>query len=243
MYAVQNKFLDAYFAGESLRGSDPNIQVMDIGWENIGGISWRQKTRLMIVFCVSGILAVTTRKMAVEAANAWARNGYIEVSSKPDQRLFVVCCQHAEVNEETNPNEMFSLVFETIECPYWEDVRPTLLGFSAKISRESILAPGTMGAVADVSVVPRVGRLNELSIKFGYVCMSFSGLGVDAGESLVIGHDENMNLCIKAGEVSKWACCNGASDDGFSACSGETVVDFRANTLCDVVFSLRGRSG
>jgi len=253
---LQKYVEDAYFGGETLRGADSRIHSVKVRQEivekaNFEGIpgfdgrrmrgSWREKMRLTISFSIFETQDAIAREMAVEAANAWARDGYLEIVSKPDRRILVACNNYAAIKEPENPEETFSLVFETVESPYWEDVRPVSFRFSGYGLNDQIRAPGTKDVVADVTVVPQSGTLNSLQIQLGETVMSFSGLGVNAGAAFVIDHDEFGNLRISSEGVSKYSCRDGSSDDGFASCPGPTTVAFQADTPCEVTFLLRGR--
>ena len=108
---------DAWFGGETLRAMDSRIWITNIRQEisekatygeNAGQEgrrltrAWRDLLRVTISFRVLEIQDPEAREMAVEAANSWARDGWLEISTKPGKRIYVICqgpCFHPGCGE------------------------------------------------------------------------------------------------------------------------------------------------
>ena len=258
MLALKGHKLDAWLHGDSLREVDGRVQLADISQEmsvktvyaaNTGragrrrGRIHRDVLKITISFTLFEFMDIWARDAALESINAWARDGYLEISTKPGRRVFVNCTGRAAAKQPRNHKEVFQLTFETDDSPFWEDAAPTVYALSGTTASESISVPGTReSAPADVTVTPGGGTLNALTLTLGETRMSFTGLNVAAGQTLALSHDEQTGfLLITAGNVSKYTCRGGESDDELTCSPGRQTVGFAANTACEAAFSVRGR--
>ena len=248
---------DAWFGGDTLRAADPRIYVTNISQEIAEKASYGENTgldgrrrkrvrrellRVTVHFRVLENRDPEAREMAVEAANAWAREGYLEISTKPGRRLYVTCQGRASVKSAEDPKEEYTLTFETAESPYWEDKAATVFAFAGGATDSRTVAiPGTMDTIAEASVTPTGGTLSTLTLRLGDTYMYFTGLSVASGTALILDHDERGYLRIKAGTATKYHCRLAASDDELEAAPGGQTAGFVANVACDVVFRVRGR--
>lgn len=248
---------DAWFGGDTLRDADSRIHSIRAAQEitekteygeNTGMDGKRRKRarresiRVTITFSVLETADPVSRQLAVEAANAWARDGFLEISDKPERRLYVTCQKRAAIKEPENPKEKFTLVFETAESPFWEDKTAASFAFTAGTTgSQTLRVPGTADTVAEATVTPSGGSLNTLTLRLGDSYMYFSGLNVAAGTALVIDHDDRGYLRIMAGTATKYHCRLGASDDELAAPAGNAIASFTANTSCAVTFTIRGK--
>ena len=257
MLALKAHKLDAWFDGEGLRAADPRIQPTNISCElsskstQISGAGRdgrsrravkRDCIRVTITFTIYEQKDVYGRETALERANAWARDGYLEISLKRDRRLYVNCVTRAGIKKARDYTEEFSLVFESAESPFWEDRTSTLYNLAGTEINRNVSVPGTREtAPANVAIMPTGGTLQTLTLRLGSTAMYFTGLGVEVGSALIIDHDENGYLRIMAGSVSKYRCRNGLSSDELTCPPGVQTVGFTANVACAAEFSVRGR--
>ena len=248
---------DAWFGGDTLRDADSRIHSIRAAQEitektetseNTGQDgkrrtrTRRESIRVTITFSVLETADPVTRQLAVEAANAWARDGFLEISDKPEKRLYVTCQKRAAIRDPENPKEKFTLMFETAESPFWEDKTAASFAFTAGTTgSQTIRVPGTADTVAEAAITPSGGALNTLTLRLGDSYMYFTGLNVAAGTALVIDHDDRGYLRIMAGSATKYHCRLGASDDELAAAAGNAVASFTANTSCAVTFTIRGK--
>jgi len=258
MLALKHHKLNAWFGPESLRDADPRVQITNIPWttatktgygENTGRDGRRRHRirrdvlRITIEFTLFEYLDIEARECAIEAVNAWARDGYLEISTKPDRRVWVQCTQRASVEDARNHNASFSLVFETADAPFWEDAHPAVFTLTGATASETAFIPGTReSAPAEVTVKATGGALNSLTLALGESEMEFENLGIAQGQSLILGHDENGYLTIVSSTgASKYDHRTGESDDELTAEAGSAFVSFNADTACDVTFNVWGR--
>lgn len=258
MLALKKHKLDAWLHGDSLRDVDGSVQITEISQElsvktvyaaNTGRVGrrrgriHREALKITVSFTLYEFADIWAREAALEAVNAWARDGYLEISTKPDRRVYVNCTGRASVKQARDHKEVFQLTFETEDSPFWEDKAPTQYELSGTEASASVSIPGTReSAPADVEITPTAETLNTLSLVFGGTQMAFTGLNVEAGQALVLSHDEQTGfLQIMAGNVSKYACRSGESDDELTCAPGMQTVGFTANTACEAAFCVRGR--
>ena len=257
MLALKSHKLNAWLGGSPLRGVSPAIQVSNIAWEasdkpmadaNAGqpgrrrGVK-REGLKITIEFTLYEFASVSARTAAVEAVNAWAKDGYLEISANPGRRVWVQCVQRASVQEARDHHAAFTLVFETAENPFWEDAEPVTHLLQGSTASAQITVPGAAECVpAEVTVVPGTAVLNTLTLRLGDTAMSFSGLNVAAGDTLTLSHDPgDGRLVIACAAGSRYHCRSGDSADELTAPPGSATLSFTANVMCDVTFSLRGR--
>lgn len=256
MRALRAHILDAYLNGASLRAADGRIRVTNIRQEislkDAQGESGAQEGRWFMpprretlsVTIEFGLLEIhdpAAREAAVEAANAWAGEGQLEISTKPGRRLLAACRKWACVQSPQNPKETFALTFETDQSPFWEAITPSVYTLSGSSGSQEVFVPGSAPAMADVTVTPRSGTLNQLTLSLGETSMQFADLGASASAPLVLDHDERGRLRIRVGSQSAFPCRAGESDDELLAPPGRPTASFAANVSCDVTFSFRPR--
>ena len=258
MLALKHHKLNAWFGQESLRDADPRVHLSNIAWttatktgygENTGRDGRRRHRirrdvlRITIEFSLFEYLDIEARECAIEAVNAWARDGYLEISTKPDRRVWVQCTQRASVEDARNHNASFSLVFETADAPFWEDAHPAVFTLTGATAATTARIPGTReSAPAEVTVKAVGGALNSLTLALGESEMEFENLGIAQGQSLILGHDENGYLTIASSAgASKYGKRTGESDDELTAEAGDATISFNANVACDVEISVWGR--
>lgn len=258
MLALKHHKLNAWFGQESLRAADSRVQLSNIAWttatktgygEN-AGLDGRRRhrirrdvLRITIEFTLFEYLDIEAREEAIEKVNAWARDGYLTISTKPDRRAWVQCTQRASVEAARNHNASFSLAFETADAPFWEDAQPTAFTLTGTSGSVMGSIPGTReSAPAEVTITATGGTLNALTLTLGESEMVFETLGIAQGQSLVLGHDGNGYLTIASSAgVSKYDKRTGESDDELTAEAGSALISFNADTACDVEFRVWGR--
>ena len=257
MLALRNHKLDAWFDGEGLRAADPRIQPTNIACELTSKSTYttasgrdgrtrrkvkRDAIRITVSFTVYEHEDIYGRETALEKANAWARDGWLEISTKLNRRIYVNCVTRASVKKSRDYKEEFSIVFESADSPFWEDKNPTRYNLAGTNVSKNVSIPGTRkSAPAAVAIVPTGGTLNTLTLNFGASSMSFTGLNIPVGHSLVLDYGENGYLRIMSANVSKYACRSGDSDDDLQSDPGVQPVGFTANVACGVDYSVRGR--
>lgn len=259
MLALKSHKLDAWMRGDSLRDIDRRVQITDISQEISSKTTSAAKTayagrrrdsarrdalKITVAFTLYEFTDIWARDAALDSVNAWARDGYLEISTRPGKRLFVICTGRAAPKNPRDHTETFQLHFEAADEPFWEDSAPVSFSLSGTAASARVSVPGTREcAPADVTITPTGGEtLNTLTLTLGGAQMAFTGLNVASGQTLTLSHDEQTGfLKITAGSASKYACRTGSSDDELTCDPGWQAAGFTANTACAVSFSLRGR--
>lgn len=258
MLALKRHKLNAWFGAESLRGVDPRVQISNISWntatktgygENTGRDGRRRHRirrdvlRVTVEFTLYEFMDIEARAAVIEAVNAWARDGYLEIGNKPGRRVWVQCTQLASEEDARNHNASFSLVFETADAPYWESSHPAVFTLTGASGSATARIPGTReSAPAEVTVQATGGTLNTLTLRLGETSMEFADLGIAQGSSLLLGHDENGYLTIASSAgASKYDKRTGESDDELTCNAGNAQIGFSANVACRVTFRVWGR--
>lgn len=191
--------------------------------------------------------ALSERAAVLEAVNAWAAKcGWLTINYKPDRRLLV--------DEAVTPGEgdlwkrlsEYTITFRAHAVPYWQAESET--GGSTGIGGSgsgSFQAPGSAETVADAKLENMSGAtINTASITIGGKTMSFTGLGLGGGKSLVIDHiiaDGIPVVRIRAGIVSAMAKRTDGSADDFCIRPGTVGFSFSAQRACRLTVSCRGR--
>lgn len=257
MLALKNHKLDAWIDGDSLLNRDRRIQITNIQAKieekatfkaNAAGHGRRLETarrescQVTIEFTIFEWRSVYERDAVLDAANAWARDGFLEISTKLGRRLYMICAGRAWVKQARDHNEKYMLVFESAENPFWEDKSPTRITLSGTNAVSHVSVPGTREcAPVDVEVTPVSDTLNTLILFTGSSYMTFENLNVAPGAGLILSHDGHGVLSITAGGASRYACRTGISADDLICGPGVVACGFSSDAACGVEFAFRGR--
>lgn len=253
----ERRRLNAWINGAALRDVDGRLHVVNIKentpdqeltWADVPGRNGqrllsrvRRNKRITIEFDIRELFDLAARAAIVDAVNAWAADGELEVSYRPEQRMRVLLAKAAEFNGARDVTEGYTVDFDAAAVPYWEDATPTAWALSGTTGSGTIHLRGSAQAQPEIEVTPTGGALNTLQLTFGGKSMSFTNMNVASGTKLALSHDDRGILSIKAGTASKLSARTAASADDFAAGPGDVAVGFTANVACDVVFTARGR--
>lgn len=249
--------VDAWLGGQSLRSLDPKILVTDIREEspevsaetaNLAGRSGsylqdaaRRRSKTVVVeFAIRELYDLEERARVLDAVNAWAQDGFLTVSFRPDMRLRAKVTQRAVMASARDYTERMTITFKAFYPPCWEDVRPTYSEEFA--SSGGIFVRGSATTVLDIEIeaADAVSGV-RVSTDEGRE-MRFAGLEIPALSKLVITHDDAGVLLAQVGGVSVLPYRTAASDDDLVVSPGTreiTVETDSGMTLC--VASARGR--
>ena len=246
--------LNAWLNGQDLRSLDPRILIREInegapeveteygahaGWPGqylLG--SERRNRRITITFAVRELYDTAERARVIDAVNAWAQDGYLMVSYRPQRRIWVHRVAPAAPDTIRDYTAVYSVAFDAAASPYWEDVTTTSWTATGSSASGTLSALGNRPIRVTASVVPS-GTLNTCSITVGSTSMSFTGLSVASGKTLAIAYDEQGILSIQADGAGKLSCRSAASSDDLIALPGDTAVSFTAGVSCAVTLEAR----
>ena len=205
----------------------------------------RVSKRVRVSFAIRELYDLPARSAAIDAVNAWARDGILRASVRPGQQLNVICTEYARAEDVRAYADELSLAFEAAGVPYWQEAQPSSLTLSGDSASGSLVVRGNAPTVLDATVTPTGGALTALTLTATAggraTVFAFSGLSVAQGTALVIAHDAQGLISISAGSVSLLGKRTAASDDELVALPGVAAISCEANTACSAVVSARGR--
>lgn len=189
------------------------------------------------------------RAEVLEKVNAWAMNGGIlRVGHKEGRRIRVILAQAPGEGDPWAYDTVYSITFRAVGIPYWEE-DTAVQGTSAEAASGSTVlqVAGSARTVADVTLENRSGAvINTASVTAGSCSMSFTGLAMAGGESLVIDHDSQGLIRIRIRSATgSWRSILGkrtpSSADDLFLDPGSRTVSFTAQRACRMTAGCRGR--
>lgn len=189
------------------------------------------------------------RAELLEAINAWAAlGGYLTTNYKPDRRIYVILAQAPGEGSLWDYTKEFQLTFRAYGIPYWEQgaARTVSFGGTATTGVGSAAVEGSANTQLSVELKNTSGMpITTATITAGGT-MTFTGLGLAAGETLVIDHTETGLVRIRirssAGVYrSAMAARTASSADDFVAGPGACACSFTAQRACRMTVSWRAR--
>ena len=181
-----------------------------------------------------------TRSSIIQRVNAWAKQGWLTISPRPFQRLYVYCTQPANA-KAFSWSEDLSLVFTAYDESYWQDIDAAKAVYSGSDGSVSIAPGGSRPCFLEASIEnASESTVQSLALSANGRTMAFEGLNLGAGEVLDIRYDEQHRMLIGVGSASKLGCRTGASADDILLHPGANSVGFTADHDCEVTLTARG---
>lgn len=249
--------LNAWLNGASLKDADGRIIIkriiedapeVDTTYGAVPGghgqrfiFQSRKSRRISIVFSIRELYDVTARTRTVDAVNAWARDpGYLEISSRPDQRIWVRRANAAAAGDVRDYTAELQLDFDAYASPFWEDVGETSVSLTGPQAEGTLSVIGSAPPLIRVDATARAA-LTSLTVTVGDTSMALEGLTLESGQKLSIDHDPEGWLTITANGQSAMSARTAASSDELTASAGAVAVSVQADAACDVIIRARGR--
>lgn len=202
---------------------------------------YRASKKIQVQFAIRELHDYAKRTEILDAVNAWAQDGVLEVSTRHEQMARVIVTKYASAGNIAQYTDTFTIEFEMAGVPYWQDATPTSKTLTGTSASGQITVRGSAETVVEAVVSHTSGTIDTLTINVGGSMLAFTGLGVAANTDLIISHDERGLLTIKAGSVSKMSKRTAASDDDLFALPGAVDVSMTAGTSATVLLTARGR--
>ena len=240
--------------GADLTSLDPRIHIQDVeerprmrvetrarpGYGSALAASERESLAVIISLMIKEPDG-TARQQAMQAVRGWAKRGWLTVSTRPGQRLYVVCTQPPETrwrrwSEETQ------IVLTAYDGAFWQDVYPAAAGFTGADGSAGIRPGGTRACRLEAEIRNASGeRVDSVALSANGETMAFAGLGLAAGETLRISYDERGLLHAEAAGEGKLSCRTAESADDVPLFPArENTVRFAADGECAVTLRARG---
>lgn len=244
------RFIEAAINGQPLRGVDPRILLRETAdggaqieqtWADSPGRPGQRRAlrkdrarRLTVTFAIRELYDLTLRAQVVDAVNAWARDGWLEYATRPDQRIHVYCAGLAAVGASRDYTEEFTVSFDAAPSPYWQSRQPGAYSYAGARGGGTVTNLGSAPTELRLTVTPTGGRLDTLTLTLGAQTMTFADLAVASGTALALGYDDDGYQYIRAGSASKLSCRAAASADDLILDPGGAAFGFTANVACNV---------
>ena len=187
------------------------------------------------------------RAELLEAVNTWAANGgELTVNYKPNRRINVVLAQAPGEGSLWDYTKEYTLTFRAYAVPYWEDLEPqTMSTGTANEGSGTIVIGGSAKTQVDVLLENKSGKsIAEATVAIAGRSMTFSGLDMAGGESLVIDHKDGLlRARIKNGSTyrSVMAKRTTGSANDFLLTPGTRACSFTASRACKMTVTWRAR--
>ncbi len=136
---------------------------------------------------------MAAREEILEKINAWAfAGGWLTTNYKENRKIRVFRAQAAGAGDPWNWTKEYAIVFRACGVPYWQEANAETVMFTNVASK--VITFGVKGSeksVLDVQFKNTSGSaVNTFSINTGEASMSFTGLSLANGETLVIDHQD-----------------------------------------------------
>lgn len=158
------------------------------------------------------------RDEVIDAVMGWARSGgWLTIGQKPGKRLRVKLVGLPQIGDPWKYGDEYTLTFRASRSPYWEDDGVSNISFGSGQSG-IISATGTAGGICEAEWLNSSGStVNGITVTVGSSKMVFTGLGLPAGATLVIDHDDEGLLRIRkrtsGGSYSSALACRATGSD------------------------------
>lgn len=259
--------------GAQLDEADERILIQGIGTENPKGSAGaaarmgrdgsrrtggnRETVDVVVKFTIRAYgREMEEREAILEAANAWAARAlaagrWLTTSIRPERQIRVRLEEPAMMDNARDATATFKIRFRAYGVPYWVDrdsaraMAQSAVGISGSAALQ---CPGSARTAADVTMENMSGAaINTVTVKAGDSQISLTGLGMGAGEALIIDHDSEgiMHIQIRSadGKSHRSAMTNrseGSADDLY-IWPGDVQFTFTAQRACRMTAWARGR--
>ena len=182
------------------------------------------------------------RARVISRVNAWAKEGWLTVSTRPDQRLYAVCTRMADSETYRWSGDM-QLTLTACGEACWQDRYPTVALMNGSAGETALRPLGTRACPLEAAVMNLSGEtVNALSLTANGQRLAFEGLGLAAGETLEIACDQYGLLTAAVNGAGRLDRRTADSADILTLTPGKSnAVGFTADGTCGVTLYARGR--
>ena len=252
------RHLEAWINGASLRDVAGGILIkqiydepprVDVAYAAIPGADGqrvlsnrRTNRRVTITAQVRELYDLAARARAIDAINAWAADGWLEINSRPDQRLRVVCVTRPAQGNLRDYTSEFAVAFEAAAGPYWQEKSYSIVTASGSSGSAQLSLNGSEPAFLEAEITP-AANLATLDISAGGCAFHFTGMPVTSGTKITIGYDDQRRLFVRAGATNTSILryrTAASSDDIILAPGAKNTIAFSAGASCAWTFKARG---
>lgn len=195
-----------------------------------------QKREITIEFAIRDGRDYTRRMEAFQAASAWAYGGgWLEVSDRPGQRIYVVASQMPAIGRLREWTENMSIHFTAAWNPFWEEVAPYTAGLTGVTSGSvSMAIPGNTQSHLAARITP-TAALSTLTLGVEETDTEITiapATSIAAGTEIDLVYDSHHLLCITAGSTQLMRYRSGSDD--LLVNPGTATISYAFSASCDV---------
>ena len=191
-----------------------------------------QQKEIIIEFAIRDGRNYDRRLEAFAAVCQWAAGGgWLEISSRPGQKIFVTLSQMPVIGRLREWTENMAIHFIAGWCPFWENVVPSTASGSGASGTINLFAPGN--AQSKLSAIIAGSGLTSVTLSCPATDTALwvsnpSGLGGDVR----IYHDDQNLLHITAGGVDVMRYRGGSDEVILNP--GHNAINYSINTSASI---------
>lgn len=201
----------------------------------------RTSLRVTIEAAIRELFDLRTRAAVMEQIAKWSQGRILELSTRPDRRLRVVCTGEPSLGAVRDYTATCRIELTAYEVPYWENRAVNTVSLSGAETAANIYVPGTVPSPVEVDIQPTGAALTTVTVTVGENTIQLTGLNVAAGNTLSFRRSENDVLIISCGEDHLLSHRTPESADDLMTPAGYSAFSLTANTACQVTVATRGR--
>lgn len=180
------------------------------------------------------------RREVLRRVRRWAHDGYLSISDRPGERLYVTCERPAALSSALKWTDELEMTFTAFDVPFWEAETPSKTHGSGMYIYLTLSVRGDVESQLDAVIVAQ-SACADMTIIVGGQAFYFFGLPLDANDTMTISHDVRGRLSIKKGDASLMTYRSGNSSDDIMLSPGANAISFAATAPCTATFTTRGR--
>ena len=187
---------------------------------------------------------VRRRAAIMEDVQRWAMpGGVLTTSDRPDRVLRVVCESLPTIGSAQKWTGISSIGFVAYAVPFWEDETPRRVSITGN-GRKSLFVPGFAAPASVEAMVKNTGSgtISSVTLTAGDTSMTFNGLSLGSGQTMMLSHDVRGLLTARIGGTSVLGKRTAASSDELELEPGKNaVLSVTTNGTASTTFEVRGR--
>ena len=187
---------------------------------------------------------VRRRAALMEEVQRWAMpGGVLTTSDRPDRVLRVVCESPPSIGSAQKWTGVCSIGFVAYAVPFWEDETPRRVSITGTGSK-SLFVPGFAAPASVEATVKNTGsgEISSVTLTAGDTSMTFRGLSMGAGQTMILAHDARGLLTARIGGESVLDKRTAASSDELELDPGRSAtLSVTTDGTASTTFDVRGR--
>ena len=235
--------LDEQDASIIIRGIDTGVPHESLTAVNrMGGVGQRISSQHWEYLDVNITFAIdkkktdlSGRRTVFDKAMKWAmRKGWLTVNFMSGRRLYIDKAILPSAGDLWDWTADFTITLRAYAVPFWQDET------AATSTSGTITVPGTEKTVCNADIVNTDEEtINDMMVMIGQSAFYFENLGLAAGETLKIGHDESglVTITIENGSLIRDAYGKRTADssDDLTVEPGEKLITVTGGSVSTTV--------